>query len=125
MYQALAMNDQRQIAVQHEAAVQEIDPFIELLRSIQSELHGELRPRSEKGFCYELEAAALRLVFCWSRETGILVTVPQETGADAADSLIFRHCARLNALQQAAPLARVSVRRAPGAGKKIKNNQPG
>ena len=36
MYQALAMNDQRQIAVQHEAAAQEIDPFIELLRSIQS-----------------------------------------------------------------------------------------
>ena len=41
MYQALAMNDRRQIAVKHEAAAQSIDPFIELLRSIQSELHGD------------------------------------------------------------------------------------
>ena len=121
MYQALAMNDRRQIAVKHEAAAQSIDPFIELLRSIQSELHGELRPHPEKSFCYELEAAALRLVFCWSSTEGILVTVPQETGADAADSPICRHCARLNTLQQAAPSAKVSVHRVSGA-KKMKND---
>ena len=125
MYQALAMNEQRQIAVQHETAAQEIDPFIELLRSIQSELHGELRPRPERGFCYELESAALRLVFWWSRETGILATVPPETDADAACSLISRHCERLNALQQTTPSARVSVHRVSGTGKKKKNRLPG
>lgn len=111
MYQALPMDDKRRIFVKHETAEREIDPFIDLLRSVQSELHGKLTPQQESGFCYELTAEKLRLVCCWKSGEGISVTVPDETDAGEAFALLERHCARLNA-KLSGQTTKVAVRRA-------------
>ncbi len=111
MYEILPMDEQRRIVIQHETAAEYIDSFIELLRSIQSELKGELMPRPDKGFCYELETKEFRLIFQWDRKTGILAIVPEETDAQTAISLLSRHCERLNQPVPEAPAAKVAVHR--------------
>lgn len=110
-YHALPMNGDRFIFVEHDADTREIDPFIELLRSVQSELRGELNPRPENGFCYELAAGELRLLFRWDSEAGIRIAVPEETDGQAAFALLHRHCERLNAPKPELHGSRASVRR--------------
>jgi len=110
MYQMFPMNEERKIVVRHEKAELTIDPFLELLRSIQLEMHGELLPRPQNGFCYELRAAEMKLLFKWSSKTGIRVIVPPETDALGATRLIAYHCTRLNQPIPEQP-ARALVRR--------------